>query len=215
MSSGIAGAGAGLGVAMPLGAIGVLLIQEGMHAWRAAAAAACAVATVDLAYATIATAMGPALMAALSEQAQAWVRLASAAILAVMAVHGLLSFHRQRSRHPTTAPSPQEPIKPVRGRMAFIRFAALTMINPLTGLYFAALATRHASHVDTLAAQGVFLGGVFAASLLWQFLLVTAGALVGTRFSDTARVWTYNVGYGIVGLYAVILAWPLPHIHAH
>lgn len=211
MSSGLAGAGAGLGVAMPLGAIGVLLIQEGMRAWRPAAAAACAVAAVDLAYAVIAAATGPALTAALSEQAQAWVRLASASILAAMAVHGLLSFHRKRSRHQARSP---EPVKPVQVRTAFIRFAALTMINPLTGLYFAALATGHAHHADTTASQVVFLAGVFVASLFWQLLLVTAGALAGTRISDTIRAWTYNIGYGIVGLYAAVLAWPLPRFHA-
>ncbi|GAA2911931.1 hypothetical protein GCM10010517_78500 [Streptosporangium fragile] len=91
---------------------------------------------------------------------------------------------------------------------AFTRFAALTMINPLTALYFVAVATGHSSQAGT--AGVAFLGGVCTASLLWQLLLVTAGALAYPRIPPEARAWTFNIGYGLVGLYALKLAWPLP-----
>ncbi|MFK8912270.1 lysine transporter LysE, partial [Streptomyces sp. YS-3] len=62
----VAGAAAGLGVAMPVGAVGVLLVQEGMRDRRGAVAAASAVAVVDFAYAAVATALGPWVAATLS-----------------------------------------------------------------------------------------------------------------------------------------------------
>jgi arginine exporter protein ArgO len=202
--SGLSGAGAGLGVAMPLGAVGVLLIQEGMRGWRPAAAAACAVALIDLTYATGAAAIGPAITTTLSTSVQAWVRLASAIVLMAMAAHGLMLSYRRRT-------TPADSVRPADNkgvRQAFTRFAVLTLINPLTALYFLAVATGNGGHRGT--ASIAFLTGVFGASFLWQLLLVTAGTLAGLRISATARAWTFNIGYGLVGLYALKLAWPLP-----
>ena len=57
----VAGAVAGVGVALPLGAVGVLVVSEGLHrGWRPAAAAATGVALVDLGYAAVAVAAGTA-----------------------------------------------------------------------------------------------------------------------------------------------------------
>ena len=55
----LAGATAGLAIAMPLGAIGLLLLRLGMlHGFRSAAAAALAVGSVDLAYCAAAVTVG-------------------------------------------------------------------------------------------------------------------------------------------------------------
>jgi arginine exporter protein ArgO len=198
----LAGGAAGLGVAMPVGAMGVLLIQEGMRDRRGAVAAAAAVAVVDLAYAAVATALGPVVASALSG-VEAWVRLMSAAVLAVIAVRGLLA-----SRH--TGPAAESESGsggPVR---TFTRFAALTLINPTTALYFAALTTAQGAALSGGAAGAVFVGGVFVASLVWQQLLVAASGFAGTRISETARAWTFRLGYGLVAVYAVKVALPLP-----
>ncbi|MET7615596.1 LysE family transporter [Streptomyces sp. NPDC005408] len=198
----MAGAAAGLGVAMPVGAVGVLLIQQGMRDRRGAVAAAAAVAVVDCAYAAVATALGPLVASALSG-VEAWVRLVSAAVLAVIAVRGLIASRQ-------TAPAGEDGgagAGPVR---TFTRFAALTLINPTTALYFAALTTAQGATLSTGAAGAVFVGAVFAASLLWQQLLVAASGFAGTRISDTARAWTFRIGYGLVALYAVRVALPLP-----
>lgn len=164
-TTGMAGAAAGLGVAVPVGAMGVLLIQEGMRDRRGAVAAATAMAVVDLAYAAAATALGPLVASALSG-VEAWVRLVAAAVLGVIAVRGLLA-----SRHtaPATGQNESAPGGPVR---TFTRFAALTLINPTTALYFAALTTAQGAALSAGAAGAVFVGGVFVASLVWQQLLV-------------------------------------------
>ncbi|MEU3499409.1 LysE family transporter [Streptomyces hundungensis] len=289
----LAGAAAGLGVAVPVGAVGVLLVQEGMRERRGAMAAAAAVATVDLAYAALATALGPLIADALSG-VEAWVRLASALVLATIAGHGLWASRRRPAREAAAAPvapepptreahtaptdpagppqdaahagpgvparptrqaahaaptnpaaPPQEaphaapgapasppqdaahpaptdparptrqaahaaPPKPAGPARTFARFTALTLINPTTALYFAALTTARGSSLRGGAAGAVFVAGVFAASLLWQQFLVAASGFAGARISPAARAWTFRAGYGLVALYAVKVALPLP-----
>ncbi len=198
-----AGAAAGLGVAMPVGAMGVLLVQQAMRDRRASIAAAAAVAVVDMAYAAVATALGPLVASALSG-VEAWARLVSATVLGVIAVRGLLA-----SRHPAAAaPAAEEgSTAPVR---VFARFAALTLINPTTALYFAALTTAQGAELSSGTAGGVFVAAVFAASLAWQQLLVGVSGFAGARISDPARAWTFRIGYGLVAVYAVKVALPLP-----
>lgn len=204
----MAGAAAGLGVAMPLGAVGVLLIQQGMRERRGAVAAAAAVAVVDCAYAAMATALGPLVASALSG-VEAWVRLVSAAVLSVIAVSGLLASRRPRPA--VTSAGEDTGTGTGTGPMrTFTRFAAITLINPTTALYFAALTTAQGATLSTGAAGAVFVGAVFLASFGWQQLLVAASGFAGTRISDTARAWTFRIGYGLVAVYAVRVALPLP-----
>ncbi|MFJ3912097.1 LysE family transporter [Streptomyces vinaceus] len=80
ISPALSGAVAGLGVAMPMGAMSVLLLQEAMRHRRTAMAAAAGIATVDLAYAAVATALGP-WVASHVTPVEAWIRLLSAAVL--------------------------------------------------------------------------------------------------------------------------------------
>lgn len=208
----MAGAAAGLGVAMPVGAMGVLLVQEGMRDRRGAVAAAAAVAVVDLAYAAVATALGPLVASALSG-VEAWVRLVSATVLAVIAVRGLLALRQTGSEGESagsdaaSGAGSDAGAGPVR---TFTRFAALTLINPTTALYFAALTTAQGAALSGGGAGAVFVGGVFVASLTWQQLLVAVSGLAGRRISDTARAWTFRIGYGLVAVYAVKVAIPLP-----
>ncbi|MFC4957302.1 LysE family transporter [Streptomyces mauvecolor] len=219
----MAGAAAGLGVAVPVGAVGVLLIQEGMRERRGAMAAAAAVATVDLAYAALATVLGPLVAQALSG-VEAWVRLVSALVLAGIAARGLWGARGAvgegaRSAGPTAhagagghaaAEGHTNPAKKDGPARTFARFAALTLINPTTALYFAALTTARGAALTGGAAGAVFVTGVFLASLFWQQFLVAASGFAGARISPAARAWTFRAGYGLVTLYAVKVAIPLP-----
>lgn len=205
-----AGAVAGLGVAVPVGAMGVLLIQQSMRGRRGAVAAASAVAVVDMAYAALATVLGPLVASALSG-VEAWVRLASALVLAAIAAHGLLASRTAAlpARDAAAADGGTEAGGASAVRV-FTRFAALTLVNPTTALYFAALTTAQGSALSGGVAGAVFVTGVFVASFVWQQLLVAAGGFAGARISDTARAWTFRVGYGLVAVYAVKIALPLP-----
>src|SRR3954468_17878301 len=80
-----AGLLAGWGVAIPLGAIGVLLVDLGRRAaLRHAAAAAAAVATADLLYAAVAAGAGSAAAGLLAPHERV-LRLTAAAVLAAVA----------------------------------------------------------------------------------------------------------------------------------
>ncbi|MCG6498275.1 LysE family transporter [Kitasatospora sp. A2-31] len=219
----LAGVGAGLGVAVPLGAVGVLLLEEGRRGRAAAVSAACAVAFVDMAYAALATALGSRLASVLSGW-EAWARAAAAVVLVLVAVRGLLGLRREPAVGPRqgqgTAAGPEPgpgdagaavtaPAGPGR---VFLRFAALTAVNPTTALYFAALVTGGGAGALSggpygAAAGSAFVAGVLAASLTWQQLLAAVGVSLGARLSPRVRRVTYCVGYGLVVYYAVRTAW--------
>ncbi|MGW7331308.1 LysE family transporter [Streptomyces sp. NPDC054840] len=213
MSPTLAGAAAGLGVAMPMGAMSVLLLQEAMRDRRTAVAAAAGIAAVDLGYAALATTVGPWVASHISP-VEAWVRLVSAVILLAIAARGLsgaspaprADLPSEPASAPPTAPAPA----PARPAKAFARYVGLTALNPTTALYFAALTTAQGATLGTGPAGAAFLLGVGAASLLWQQALVTLGSLAGTRVPDGARLWTFRLGYGLVAAYAVKIAFPLP-----
>ncbi|MFD6231159.1 LysE family transporter [Streptomyces sp. NPDC060232] len=219
MTPALAGAAAGLGVAMPMGAMSVLLLQEAIRHHRTAMAAAAGVAVVDLGYAALATAVGPWVASHISP-VEAWVRLASAVILLAIAAHGLAG-----ARRGAPAPPPPGPDGPgaaggtaggartataLRPARTFARYVALTAVNPTTALYFAALTTAQGAVLGSGPAGAAFLLGVGVASLLWQQSLVAIGSLAGARISPTARVWTFRLGYGLVAAYALKIAFPLP-----
>ncbi|MFE9253651.1 hypothetical protein [Streptomyces sp. NPDC006879] len=210
----LAGTVAGLGVAMPLGAMGVLLVQESMRSRRRAVAAATAVAVADLGYAALATAVGP-LVAAVLTGIEAWVRLLAALVLGAIACHGLWASRGSELADPVVTltdrrrtPTAREGAEP--SARVFLRYLGLTAINPTTALYFAALTTAQGARLGSGAAGVLFVTAVFLASLAWQQLLVAAGSFAGSRISPTARAWTFRVGYGLVALYAVKIALPFP-----
>lgn len=101
LSPALSGAVAGLGVAMPMGAMSVLLLREAIRNRRTAVAAAAGVAAVDFGYAALATALGP-WVAAHVAPVEAWIRLAAAAVLLSLAARGLHSAA-------PAAPAPRPP----------------------------------------------------------------------------------------------------------
>ncbi|MFE9801323.1 hypothetical protein ACFYP6_21080 [Streptomyces goshikiensis] len=203
----LSGAAAGLGVAMPMGAMSVLLLQEAIRERRAAVAAAAGVAAVDLGYAALATALGP-WVAAHVTPAEAWIRLAASAILLTIATRGLLPTRPAPPPTPANA-GPDAGAGAGAGRV-FVRYVGLTAVNPTTALYFAALTTAQGAALRAGAAGAAFVTGVALASLLWQQALVVLGALTGSRISPAARAWTFRLGYGLVAAYALKIAFPLP-----
>jgi threonine/homoserine/homoserine lactone efflux protein len=194
----LSGLVAGWGVAVPLGAIGVLLVDLGMRAGlRRASAAAAAVATADLLYAGVAAAAGSA-AAALLEPHQRALRLAAAAVLAAVAVMSLRGA-RRRARAGTGAVPP-----PAR---LYARFLGLTAVNPTTVVYFAALIAGLPAVASAPAdAKAVFVAAVGVASLSWQLVLAASGAALHHRLPEHARLWTAVAGNALVLALAVRMA---------
>ena len=229
----LAGVIAGAAVALPLGAIGVLLVQEAIvTGWRTAAAGASGVAIVDLAYATVAVLAGNSVSSRLTGHQRA-VQLIGAGLLTAVAVRGLLGVRtairetRAAGVHPPGNGPPATPWAAAptgqRGRAGVEagagpavlvhsplrvagRFVALTALNPLTAVYFVALAAGSGDAVRGPERTSAFLTGVFGASLGWQLVLVTAGWLAGGRMGSRARVVTGLVGHLVVLGYALRMA---------
>lgn len=205
-----AGALAGIGVALPLGAIGVLLVQEGMlRGWRPAAAGATGVALVDGVYAAVALAAGTVVTQLLAGRERA-VQLVGAAVLVAVALHGLLAL-RSTARAPDVRPGADRRLAVVPDAHVLRRFVALTAINPMTAVYFVVLTAGLGTLVGGAGPGGsaraaAFVAGVFLASWAWQLVLATGGALAGARLPSWARVTTSLVGHLVVLGYAVRLA---------
>ncbi|WEO76858.1 hypothetical protein BJQ94_16080 [Cryobacterium sp. SO2] len=193
----VLGAGllAGWGVAVPLGAIGLLLVREGLTAGlRTGAVAAAAVAAVDGVYCTMALVLG-AVAAPLLATWGAASQVLAGVVLMVMGGAGLMRLA-----------TPGRPGAALRRRPAgrvFVTFVGLTAINPTTLAYFLVLTAAIPSAVGVQRWPAVFVAGAVAASLVWQLALVAVGAFWGGRISDRGQAVLSGCGFGLVALLGV------------
>jgi arginine exporter protein ArgO len=241
------GVGAGLAVALPLGAIGVLLLHEGLtRGWRVAAAGATGVALVDLGYVVLALTAGTIVAGPLTAHTRT-VHVLGAGVLTSVAVWGLAGLRSSpapdvaAATDPVLDAVPDDPAdgdSPGGGRPStpgsepdgdpgpasepdggpgagrgpgpgparvLARFVALTAVNPLTAVYFLALAAALGGIVRGTAAAAAFAAGVFLASWGWALTLTGIGAAAGTRLPDWARPALSVAGYTAVLGYAAHL----------
>jgi arginine exporter protein ArgO len=181
MDAFMTGVAAGYGIAIPVGAIAILIMDVGIRRGFAPAfSAGAGAATADLFYAALAV-IGGATLAATVESIGDPLRIASGTVLLVIAVLGLL-----RSRQPAE-PNMTEP----RGGdlvRTYARFVGLTIINPTTVVYFAAIVIGLGVAREMSAGDGaLFVTGAFLASLSWQTLIAAVGAFAGHRLSSRSR----------------------------
>ncbi|MFI8914740.1 LysE family transporter [Streptomyces sp. NPDC053513] len=173
----VAGALAGYGIAIPVGAVGAYLVAvTARTGWRTGAGAALGVATADGAYALLAVAGGSALVPVLAPVTTP-LRWASALVLTVLALRaawGALAAYRDgglASRDDGTA---------LTLARAYVAFLGITILNPMTVVYFAALVLATGpSAPDTLPDRTAFVLAALAASASWQLLLALGGTLLG------------------------------------
>ncbi len=192
MSALLLGTLAGLAVAMPVGPVGVLLLRSGLvDGVRVAVPAALGIATVDLAYGALAVAVGRPVSRVLEAHDEA-VRAVSAAVLVGVGVLGLVRVRRPRNDEvrPTTT-----------SHGSYLRFVALTAVNPLTAVTFTTVAVGMAAGLSGSAA--LFVVGVGLASLAWQLVLALASGLLGMRLPDEARTWVSVAGAIVIVLVGV------------
>jgi arginine exporter protein ArgO len=200
----ISGLLAGYGVAIPVGAIGVLILSLSARTSLAVGAAAgLGTAAADGIYALVAV-VGGAALAALIRPAATPLRWAAAIVLVVLAAHTALSALR-RHRYPTRAAGRAPGLSTPLG--AFTGLLGLTLLNPATVVYFTALVLgRQAGQARSLAASAVFVLAVLAASASWQLLLAVGGSAVGRALAGPrGRLATALVSSGLIGLLAVRL----------
>lgn len=191
----VAGVLAGLGVAIPVGAIAVLIIETALrHGFRIGWAAGAGAATVDGFYALLAALFGSVVAAYLAPW-QNPLRLLAVAVLVTIALRGLL-----RLREGSAAPSAADPPSM---RRAYLLITGLTLINPLTVAYFSALILGLPGIGDGLTGRLVFFVGAFLSSLAWQTLIAGVGAVLHHRASERLRRATSLLGSAIVLAFAL------------
>jgi arginine exporter protein ArgO len=176
----VSGALTGLAIAVPVGAVGALLVALASRAgWRVGAAAALGVASVDGVYAAVAVLAGAAVSAALVPIAGA---LEVAAGLVLLGVAALLALHALRPERPGAAAAQQARREP-GPRAAYLLFVGMTALNPTTLVYFAAVVLGNRDLVDGATEGAVFVAAALVASAVWQLVLATSGALLGQALS--------------------------------
>lgn len=195
-----AGLIAGLALVVPLGAIGVLLIQEGASkGWARGVPAAAAVATVDLLYCIAALTAG-AVLAPVMISVDPWPRRLGGAVLLALAIWNLLRASQTSPDAKTEARA-----RRVRPGRRFALFFGLTAINPATLVYFAAIVTGLSDVAASATTVVMFVSGVALASFSWQMLLVLVGAIVHRGTGARFRRLTTVIGHGIVGVLGILM----------
>jgi arginine exporter protein ArgO len=191
----ISGALAGFAIAIPVGAIAILILETGLQRgfWHAFAAGSGA-ATADLIYATIAATLGT-LVAQYLEPIAPFLKIVSAAFLIVLGARGLWQAWQVRGNHELLH---GKAINASIGQTYF-KLLGLTILNPATIAYFAALILGGTvGKTPTAADKAAFVAGAWLASWSWQSLLAVISALAHRHLPPSFRLWTSFVGNVII-----------------
>jgi threonine/homoserine/homoserine lactone efflux protein len=186
---------AGYGIAIPVGAIAILIVDMGLRrGFPSAFMAGAGAASADFIYALLAAIAGATLAAALAPYAGI-LQIASGIVLLVLGGYGLWQAWKIDSAQKTT-PLPEDN-QSLWG--IYLRFLGLTLLNPLTITYFGALILgRDAGATTTAVEQLLFVLGAALASLSWQTLLAGVGSLANQRLSPRFQRLTSITGNLIV-----------------
>ncbi|MEV2212176.1 LysE family transporter [Streptomyces sp. NPDC050997] len=198
----VAGLLAGYGIAVPVGAVGTYLVSlTARTSLRTGSCAALGVASADGLYALVA-AVGGATLAGALRPVLGPLRWVSALVLIALAARGAITAVRRYRDHLLATRCDPPPPSPAR---AFLGLLGITLLNPTTVIYFAALVlgTRAEEAVRPLE-QGVFVLAAFTASASWQLLLAGGGALLGRALTGhRGRLMTALLSSGVMTALAV------------
>lgn len=205
ITAAVAGLLAGYGIAIPVGAVGAYLVAvTARTGWRTGAAAALGVATADGVYALLAVAGGSVLVPLLTPVMTPlrWVSAVVLVVLAVRAAWTAVRAHRAGAlaSRDDGAPGPG----PAR---AYLTFLDITILNPMTVIYFAALVLATGPAAPASAPERTaFVLAALLASASWQLLLTTGGTLLGrTLTGPRGRLTTALASSTLIVVLAVRL----------
>jgi arginine exporter protein ArgO len=163
----------GYAIAVPVGAVAVLIIAVSSRtSWRTGAAAGLGVATVDAAYAAVAVVAGTAVARALEPVSTALTVISVVVLLGIAVLTLAHAFRPERAD--------DRPVRRWTPLRAWLTFVAITAINPATVLYFAAIVLGGSVRIDGPAEGAVFVTAAAAASASWQLLVATLGSGLGS-----------------------------------
>jgi threonine/homoserine/homoserine lactone efflux protein len=166
----LAGAGAGLSIAIPFGPASMMCVERTLaDGMRAGMATGLGIATVHLTYSTVALVGGMTLMS----------NPENANLMTFAAGLVLLYFAARLWRRELAAATPGG--APPSFARAYCGAICFGFLNPLTPVLCAATLTAVASHIA--APGGLLPVGVFAGSLAWWFTLSIGISLVRQRLN--------------------------------
>jgi arginine exporter protein ArgO len=196
----VAGALAGYGIAIPVGPVAVLIIELGVRrGLRLAAAAGLGAATADGLYALLAVLAG-ARIAELLGPVTPVLQVVAVVVLFGIAIRGVYrALYHARIGIPGNAELPSQPAR------TYFRFLAITLLNPTTILYFAALILGRPELGETPAERAAFIAGAALASTSWQLLLAFLGALAHQRLPRKAQLGISLTGNAVVAGFAIVI----------
>jgi threonine/homoserine/homoserine lactone efflux protein len=193
----------GLGLALPLGPMAILLITTTMaRGKRAGALGASAMASVDFSYAVLVFAVGSIVLQAITPLILP-LRLLGSLVLVWVAVQIFRSSRKAKLEAKSIDAKPEQ-----SGFATYAMFFGLTVINPATAFYFLAItpSVAQVSAGSGLSINVLAFGfGVFFGSAIWQFTLVAASNFLSKRMTATMQRRMQYVGAGLIAVLAVWL----------
>lgn len=181
----------GLGVAAPVGPIGLLCIRRTLeHGFWAGVAGGAGTALADGLYAALA-AFGIGAVTAILTAAQRPLQVVAIAALLWLAV----GAWRQK---------PGAEIAPSSHTSVFAQTFLLTLANPATILTFAAMFAGFAA--GDAASATALVAGTFAGSLLWWIVLSGTVAALRRRLTPRALLWINRAAAAMFVGFAVLVA---------
>ncbi|MEY3662488.1 MAG: hypothetical protein RI919_4 [Actinomycetota bacterium] len=196
---------AGIALAIPVGPMALLLIDTTLrHGLRVGAAGALAMASVDATYAVVVFLAGSAVAGILGTYGL-WFSLIGAAILLGLGAQTIYKALRLRRASENSAQSQTE--LTTAGK-TYLKFAAATVVNPPTALYFLAITPSLVGLTgsDPVSATIAFASGVFIGSVVCQQALALTGAAIRGVTTPKVRTWLSLLGGAMIIALAVVLA---------
>ncbi len=192
----------GFSIAAPVGPIGVLCIRRTLASGRITGLlSGMGAATADAFYGSIA-AFGLTAISSFLLQQQVVLRLVGGAFLCYLGLRAMLS-------RPANTTSLNNRVSRLN---AYVSTFFLTLTNPLTILFFAAIFAGFGLVAErpSFASAGVMVLGVFLGSSTWWLLLSGVISLFRSRFGQTGLAWVNRIsgviilGFGIAAIVGVL-----------
>jgi threonine/homoserine/homoserine lactone efflux protein len=163
---------AGYGIAIPVGAVAILIVNAALlHGFATGFMAGAGAATADLLYAALAVSAG-VIVAPVLQPVAPMLRMAGGLVLLVIAVLGVRRGVLQKEVAPGGLPAR-------RASRTYLQFLGLTIINPMTVIYFTALTLGmpQGAAAGRFSSGALFVAGAGLASLSSRIRL--AATLIG------------------------------------
>lgn len=202
----ITGLLAGIAVAVPVGAVAVLLLDVAhRRGFRRAAVGGLGIASADTLFAAVAVLLAGAAARLLVD----WlllVNIVSAVTLVVVALLAIRAYVREgRGARLASASHDLTESEARSGWLTFAVFLRAALVHPVTLVFYLALTLALSAGFDSWTAGAAFVVGVFIASAGWHLMLARAGSRRKAPLSQRTRLLVLILDCCIVAVFVVVI----------